>query len=112
MLGQQQVQAPQQQQPQQAQQGQIPGRPAFQPAGPPGYPGIRNQGARWPMNFPGPLAQQRTFLNSQAGPGTPGQGSALIAQLTQPPSSQFPGQRVDGRFQKCTLHYFKCIHFK
>ncbi|KAK6625888.1 hypothetical protein RUM43_006187 [Polyplax serrata] len=93
---QQQQQQPQQQQPQQPPQGQMPGRPSFQPAGPPGYPGIRNQGTRWPMNFPGPLPQQRTFINAQAGPGTPGQGSALIAQLTQPPSSQFPAQRMEG----------------
>lgn len=92
---------------QQVQQGQIPGRPTFQPAGPPGYAGIRTQGARWPVNFPGPLAQQRTFLNAQAGPGGPGQGSALIAQLTQPPSSQFPSQRMDGWF-KCS---FKSGHF-
>ncbi|KAL0272772.1 UNVERIFIED_CONTAM: hypothetical protein PYX00_005619 [Menopon gallinae] len=90
VMGQQQSQVQIQQQ---LQQPQIAGRPPFQQTGPPGYP-TRGQTTRWPMAPPVPLAQQRTFMAPQTGPG-PGQGSALIAQLTQPPSAQFP-QRLDG----------------
>lgn len=89
------AQQPQPQQQQPPQQNQMPGRPAFPPAGPPGYTQIRNPGARWPMPPPGPIPQQRNFV--QTGANVP-QGSALIAQLTQPPSTQFPTHRLDGKY--------------
>lgn len=109
-MGQQQ---PQVQLQQQLQQPQIAGRPPFQQTGPPGYP-TRGQTARWPMAPPVPLAQQRTFMAPQTGPG-PGQGSALIAQLTQPPTTQFP-QRLDGKLPDDLSNDFikmkRNVHFR
>lgn len=45
---------------------------------------------------PPPLQQQRSGF---MGPAGQNQGSALIAQLTQPPSSPFPQHRMDGEFR-------------
>nr|CAD7401400.1 unnamed protein product [Timema cristinae] len=85
------IMMPQQQQQQQQQQQMMNNisrvGPPYNQQNPPGYPtgpGISRQPARWPML---PPQQRAPYIPIQ--PGTqnnPTQGSALIAQLTQPPA--------------------------
>lgn len=64
--------------------------------GPPGYPGTQGMGQRqpnrWPMLPPGQQPRPPYMANQQV--NNPGQSSALIAQLTQPPPNM-PGASVN-----------------